>query len=198
MQSSVLNSNDQFSKHEFDLLASSKSRFVSVKLAEISDATRLYEFIGDYLNLQENVISLIEDLILRNKKGVFLFEKNGVVLGFYALQMLNEHGLEALLSGNFDGSYPVEKFLTQDGQSSSALYVWSYIAPGLAANGVRYVSRFLQRAEYRNVNFYARPVTAEGLQVTLDFGFVPVESSTDGLYCYTRLINRSLSHQQAA
>ncbi len=188
----------QVSKHEFDLLASSKNRFISVKIAKITDAAQLYQFIDDYLCFSGNNLQLIEDLILRNQGSVFLFERHGELVGFYALQMLNEPGLEALLHGEFDGAHPLECYLAGDDQPISGLYVWSYIAPGLAANGVRYVSYVLQQERFQGVNFYARPVTEEGVKVTLNFGFEPLEASDDGLYCYTRLVNRGVRFLAAA
>lgn len=188
----------QVSKHEFDLLASSKNRFISVKIAKNTDAPRLYHFIEDYLCFSGSKLQLIEDLILRNQGSVFLFERHGELVGFYALQMLNSLGLEALLQGNFDGAYPLECYLVSDDQPISGLYVWAYIAPGLAANGVRYVSYVLQQERFQGVNFYARPVTEEGVKVTLNLGFERLEASDDGLYCYTRLVNRGFRFLEAA
>lgn len=198
MKSNDFLSEYQLSKHEFDLLASSKNRFVSVKIAENMDALRLYQFIEDYLCFSGTKLQLIEDLILRNQGSVFLFERHGELVGFYALQMLNSLGLEALLQGEFDGSHPLICYLASDDQSISGLYVWAYIAPGVAANGVRYVSYVLQQEKFQGVNFYARPVTEEGGRVSLNLGFEPLEASDHGLYCYTRLVNRGFRFLEAA
>ena len=198
MKSHDLLSIYQVSRHEFDLLASSKSRFVSVKTAAKQDALQLYQFIDDYLCCSGNKLQIIEDLISRNGQSVFLFEKQEQVVGFYALQMLNDFGLKALLLGEFDGARPDKLYLANGHQQISGLYVWAYIAPGLAANGVRHVSYILQQEKFRHINLYARPVTDEGVRVTLDFGFEPIEASSDGLYCYTRLVNRDRRFRQAA
>lgn len=198
MKSNDFLSEYQLSKHEFDLLASSKNRFVSVKIAENMDALRLYQFIEDYLCFSGTKLQFIEDLILRNQGSFFLFERHGELVGFYALQMLNSLGLEALLQGEFDGSHPLKCYLVSNDQPISGLYVWAYIAPGVAANGVRYVSYVLQQEKFQGVNFYARPVTEEGVRVSLNLGFEPLEASDHGLYCYTRLVNRGFRFLEAA
>ena len=194
MQFNSLRENNSLPKHEFDLLSLSNRRFIKVNLAQDrNDALRLFDYLDDYLCLEENRIGLIQELISLNKKGVFLFEKDQEVVGFYAMQMLNSFGLEALLDGEYDGSLPTDCYLADYDDEPAGIYVWGYIAPGFAANGVRYVSQFLQQPQFREANIYARPVTKEGLKITRDFGFEKIDGFRDGLYRYTRLINRSYS-----
>lgn len=190
MQFNVSHENKSLPKHEFDLLATSQRCFINVALAEETDAFRLFEFLDDYLCLADNQVGLIQELIGLNKKGVFLFEKDQQISGFYAMQMLNPIGLDALLYGEFDGSLPLYDYVADYEDEPAGIYVWGYIAPGLAANGVRNVSHFLQEPQFQKANIYARPVTNEGQKITLDFGFEKINSYHDNLYCYTRLVNR--------
>lgn len=191
MQIETLDNYKNFPKHEFDLLSFCNTRFVEVNLAEgVRDALRLFEFLDDYFCLEEDKIFLIKDVILLNKKGVFLFERDEQTEGFYAMQMLNSFGLKALLDGDYDGSCPRDCYLADDDDEPAGIYVWGFIAPGFVADGIRYVSQFLQEPQFKKANIYARPVTKEGHKITLDFGFEKINSLEGDLYCYTRLVNR--------
>lgn len=190
MNSSELNSGGKYAKHEFDLLASSVPRFVNVRIAHLKDAEHLAGFVQDHFESEEDDLELISQFISNNVDGVFLFEKSGSIVGFFAMQMLNSLGLKALLLGDYDGAKPILKYLTKGEVAPAGLYIWSCVAPGLAANGVKFVSHFLQKNNCKNINFYCRPVTDEGFELIQNFGFEPVEKNKIGMFSYTRLNNR--------
>ena len=188
----------EFAKHEFDLLLPMEREFVEVNRALVHEARIVQELSDVSIPGEAASISRVEDVICSNADNIFVFRKNDEIVGLYAMLMLRSVGLERLLLGEFDGVNPDLISLSRTGETPAAIYVWSYVAPGLAADGVRYVSQFLQQPKYRNINFFARPVTKEGVRITLNFGYEPIETVGGGLYRYVRLVNREPKLQRAA
>ena len=188
----------EFAKHEFDLLLPAKRNTLEVNAASADDI-RIVKELSD-VNIQGSCasIEIVRKVVSRNTDNVFVFRKNNEIVGLYAMLMLRPIGLERLLLGEFDGVNPDLMCLSRTGETPAAIYVWSYVAPGLAADGVRYVSQFLQQPKYQDVNFFARPVTKEGVRITLNFGYEPIETAGGGLYRYVRLVNREPKLQRAA
>jgi len=188
----------EIAKHEFDLLLPLKSSRIEVNPATADDAKKACELSRDNIPNSVENISLIKNVISRNADNIFIFRKNQMIIGVYAMLMLTPLGLERLLLGEFDSKNPDMMCLTITGETPAAIYVWSYVAPGLAADGIRHVSKFLQQPNYRNINFFARPVTKAGLRITQNLGYEPLKNATEGLYRYVRLVNREPELQHAA
>ena len=187
-----LNEKHSFAKHEFDLLSVPSQCQLKVRRAEISDAEDASKMVEQYLISATVDVPLIKKIIDHNNDGFFLFEKNNEIVGLYVMLMLNGLGLEKLLLGKFNGTKPPLEQLAKTPLSTAGIYVWAYVAPGLAANGIRYVSSFMKGNDYKHVNFFARPVTVLGFQIAKNLGFQPLHGDAVGLYQYTRIINRNL------
>ncbi len=185
-------------KHEFDLLSPLKNGELEVSQAVSNDAKQLSQFCKNAIPNSVSCPLLIKRVISHNAENVFVFKNNDQIAGVYAMLMLRALGLEQLLLGKFNGKNPNFMYLAKNGEIPAAIYVWSYVAPGAAANGIRYVSQLLQQPKYRNVNFFARPVTKAGIRITKNLGYEPLESIADGLYRYVRLVNREPKLQHAA
>ena len=187
-----INTKHGFAKHEFDLLSVPTKGNLKVRKAEVSDAEEASDLVASHLKSATVSVTYIQQVIAHNNDGFFIFEKEGKIVGLYVMLMLNGLGLEKLLLGEMDTSKPPLVTLAKTPLSTSAIYVWAYVAPGMAANGIRYVSSFLNGQDYKHVNFFARPVTPLGHQMALNLGFQPIEGNAEGLFRYTRLINRNL------
>jgi hypothetical protein len=185
-------------KHDFDLLRPSKSINPVVRKATAADVLEACAFCAGKIPGSSPDASLINNIIMHNTDNIFVFLKNNAIIGIYAMLMLNPLGLERLLLGEFNTKNPDFICLTKTKETPAAIYVWSYIAPGKAANGIRNVSQFLQQKKYRNINFFARPVTTAGFQITQNLGYEPLENTSNGLFRYVRLINREPNMQRVA
>jgi hypothetical protein len=188
-----INTKHGYAKHEFDMLSVPAKGNLKVRKAEMSDTEEASILVASHLKSATVPVSYIQEVIDHNNDGFFLFEKNERIVGLYVMLMLNGLGLEKLLLGELNISEPPLETLAKSPLSTSAIYVWAYVAPGMAANGIRYVSSFLNGPDYKHANFFARPVTPLGLQISENLGFQPIEGNAEGLYRYTRLINRNLN-----
>lgn len=198
MKSSGSYASTQVAKHEFDLLHPPKKSRIEVRQATVNDVKLAYEFSKDKIPNSTTDISLVKKIISHNSNNIFLFLHNDSLVGLYAMLMLSPVGLERLLLGELDSKKPDLICLSKTEEVPAAIYVWSYIAPGLAADGIRHVCQFLLQPKYRNINFFARPVTEAGMKITLNLGYQPVLNGNGGLYRYVRLANRELNLQHAA
>lgn len=187
-----LTTKHEFAKHEFDLLSVPRRSHFSVRHAELMDAKDAAEMVQSHLKSATVQVPHIQKIIAHNNDGFFIFEKSEKLVGLYVMLMLNGLGLENLLLGEFNGTKPRLEHLAKTPLSTAAIYVWAFVAPGIAANGIRYVSSFLNGDEYKHVNFFARPVTELGLKITRNLGFQPLGGNVEGLYRYTRIVNRNL------
>lgn len=126
-----------------------------------------------------------------NLWSVFVASHNHVV-GLYALVMLNQVGLSALLRGEFSATDPDDNHLARVGEKIAAIYQWALYAPGVAAACVPLVAKRLQAPEYRHADLFGVGVTKQGRRLMEAVGFSPIDSSVrPPLYCYRRIANRT-------
>ena len=110
------------------------------------------------------------------------------LVGVFAMLLLNERGLDALLAGRFDASRPDTDLLTRPGEPVAAIYFWAIATPGFAVDAFRVVSRWLQSPPYASADIYTRGSTAAGTRFAIKIGFKPFADI--GLYRFQRQRNR--------
>ncbi len=120
------------------------------------------------------------------------------MVGVWAMLMLNHIGLERILLGEFNGLNPSLKCLSPRLSTPMGIYIWAVVAPGIAAEGIKHASAFLQSPIYRNTNIFSRPNTEAGVRINKGLGFQPIDCGTKGLYRYTRVANRGTAYKTAA
>lgn len=175
---------------EFDLLTTPKRQKITIRRANHLDLSPVGAFARSTLPEGLAANESVGRVIAHNRNSIMLFERAGEVAGFWAMLMLTPQGLERLLLGELDTLEPDLSSLTRTLEPPAAIYSWAVVAPGLAAEGVFHVSRFLRRPMYRHANMYARPNTEEGVRFNLRLGSRPVPAAETGLYRYVRLANR--------
>ena len=190
--------NIQYSRHEFDLLEPPKTARIQLRLATIDDIESAREFAQRELPGNIAAGEILEKAIQHNPDNLLAFCRNGEVVGIWAMLMLGPVALEQLLLGEFNPVDPDFQFLAAGGETPVAIYKWAVVAPGLAAEGIRHVSRFLRQPLYARTNFFSRPNTDVGVKLNYSLGFRPIEAQTPGLFRYTRLVNRTSQMSQAA
>ena len=185
-------------KHEFDLLLPLKMCGLEVVRARDEDLTEVCRLSNSNIPNVSVDTWLVGRVVSHNADNVFVFKKNDVIVGVYAMLLLNPLGLERLLLGEFDGTNPDLMCLAKTGESPAAKYLWGIVGPGVAIDGIRHISEFLQQPKYYNINLFARPVTDAGVRLMSNLGYEPIETAGGGLYRYVRLVNREPKLQHAA
>jgi predicted GNAT family N-acyltransferase len=91
--------------------------------------------------------------------------------GYVAFLMLNDEGVEQLLTGRLDGRNPPLDLLTRQHEKPAAVYIWGIYAPGTIAGGVPLAFEKAWTPLYRKAPLLARAVTAEGQRLLDTLGF---------------------------
>jgi predicted GNAT family N-acyltransferase len=91
--------------------------------------------------------------------------------GYVAFLMLNEEGVERLMTGRLDGQNPPLELLTRQHETPAAVYIWGIYAPGAIAGGVPLAFEKAWTPLYRKAPLLARAVTAEGRRLLDTLGF---------------------------
>jgi len=198
MRNGKLMENIQYSRHEFDLLEPPKVARIQLCHATVDELAPAREFAQKMLPGDIAAGPVLENAIEHNPDNLLLFCRNGEVVGIWAALMLAPMGVEQLLLGDFNAMDPDFQFLTPGGEVPAAIYKWAVVAPGLAAEGIRHVSRFMRQPRYVHANFFSRPNTEAGVKLNYSVGLRPIESQTPGLFRYIRLANRKPQLSQAA
>ena len=188
----------EFAKYDFDLLLPLNRCDLKVRRATEEDLADVCQLGNNNIPNSSLDSYLVWDIICRNADSIFVFEKNGIIIGGYAMLMLTPIGLERLLLGEFDGANPDFMCLAKTGESPAAQYLWGIVGPGVAIDGIRHISQFLQQPKYQNINLFVRPVTDAGVRLMSSLGYEPIETAGGGLYRYIRLVNRDPKLQRAA
>jgi hypothetical protein len=175
---------------EFDLLSSPRNPRISIRSATVDDIEAIYRIIYHNVSFAVAPPPVMRFAMAINRNNIVTFLRHGEVVGVYAMLMLSTPGLEALLTGEFNGRDPHVAHLATRLEQPAAIYQWLVVAPGLAAEGVLHVSRLLRHPYYRNANLYARLLSADGARITSALGFKPVGGRDLGLTRYVRLVNR--------
>jgi len=195
----IIKKNDSSSpKREFDSLEPSIKSRIQVRNANPTNLVEACRIGNDEIPGGVASIPLVESVIKNNPDNAFVFFRNDRIVGFYAMLLLTPIGLERLLLGEFNGSCPDPICLSTPNEAPAAIYKWAVVAPGLAADGIKHVSRILRQPKFRNINFFSRPNTEAGVRINLNLGFKPIECGTPSLYRYIRVANRVPNMQQAA
>ncbi|HWL03719.1 MAG TPA: GNAT family N-acetyltransferase [Xanthobacteraceae bacterium] len=91
--------------------------------------------------------------------------------GFLAFLMLNETGMERLISGTLDTRNPGLDVICRQNEKPAGIYVWCLHARGLAAAGIPLVLEKVSSPLYQDADLYARGVTDDGVRMLETLGF---------------------------
>ncbi|MGI9416076.1 MAG: hypothetical protein ACR2PM_20565 [Hyphomicrobiales bacterium] len=132
----------------------------------------------------------VERVWSHNRDGVLVFVREEEVVGVYAMLLLNATGVQRLMNGDLDTYSPDLDCISPPAQTPAAIYNWAVVAPGLAAEGLRYVSEYLRQPEYRKANLYARGTTPAACRLMEHLGYKLLGGAHPDLYRYERVANR--------
>lgn len=183
---------------EFDGLRVPKKPRLSLRRGAALDYSALASLLGDQLEGPTADQATVGRVIATNPNSLMLMSSKDGLKGFWAMLMLTPTGLEALLTGEFNGLCPDQLHLAGPTERPAAIYVWMLVCPGLGAEGICHVSEFLRQPLYRFANLYSRPTTKAGLVINLRRGFRPIGNPELGLLRYVRWANQQRAQRLAA
>ncbi len=125
----------------------------------------------------------VERVWRHNPESIWAFRRGERIVGAYAMLFLNAAGHRRLRAGAFDGANPTLAQLAGPGEPVAAIYKWAVVAPGLAAAGIRIVSRHLSAPPYAAADLYARATTESATRLMLNLGFRPIVETDPKLLC---------------
>jgi hypothetical protein len=132
----------------------------------------------------------VSRVVSRNPDALWVFIRHGTLVGFMAMMMFNEEGLQALLGNRVNVQDPAPEHLAAAGDPPAAIYFWAMASPAIAADGIAKVIMRLQAPPYQRADLYTYPATADGLRFARAFGFEPIPGHPRNLLRYIRKINR--------
>ncbi len=179
-----------YSRHEFDMLEPPRRCRIDLARATDSDLEVISELAAAQIPGELASSDVVRQVTAHNPNNLLLFKQGRGVMGGWSMLMLNGPGMEALFLGEIDLANPDDQYLVGPTEVPNAIYVWAVVAPKLAAEGIRHVSKFLRSPIYRKANLYSRPNTPVGVQLNLRLGFKPIGDKAPGFYRYVRLANR--------
>lgn len=182
--------NGAFGRHEFDLLQIPKHCRIDLTRASSDDLDEITKLAAQEIPGDLAGSDVVRRVTVHNPNNLLVFKRGTGVVGGWSMLMLSPVGLEDLFLGNLDTGSPNPRQLTSSTQAPAAIYVWAVVAPGLAAEGIRHVAKFLRQPLYAAANLYSRPNTELGIALNVSLGFRPVTAVGGGLYRYVRLANR--------
>jgi hypothetical protein len=177
-------------RREFDHLGRLSPTRISVEPIEIKEIPELLAFAANKIPVLSSAVDAVARVATRNRESVWVFRRNGAPVGIYAMLHLSKDGLEALLLGELNTSFPDPGAMVATGEAPMAIYKWAVVAPGMASAGICAVSALLQTARYQTANLFARPTTMGGERIMTNLGFSKVRSGLADLHRYVRLANR--------
>lgn len=118
-------------------------------------------------------------------------QRDGKLIGLYAMAMLTPTGHRALTNGEFDAPDPKLTHVAATGDPLSAIYKWGVYAPGPAVAAVPMIADLLAGPDYRHLDLYGNGSTEAGRRIMQSLGFRPVsDPKTPLLHRYERVANR--------
>jgi hypothetical protein len=185
-------------RREFDLLVPNRHVRMGVRPATHDELPSIFTFAKGEIPRLAAGICQVERVLEHNQENILVFERDGVVVGIYAMLLLSGEGLSQLLLGTLDRGNPDLASLVPAGAAPSAIYNWAVVAPRLAAEGFRHASVYLRRPRFRNANIYARGTTQRACRIMEHTGYELVGDGFAELYRYVRLPNRRTERLHAA
>ena len=188
---------DVYARHEFDLVQAPERVRVQARQANSSDIPMVLRAAEAAIGAPLADETVVRDLVRAHPDTVWVFWRNGLIVGGVALLMLNATGIARLIANRIDLKRPPVDLLAPPGHPPAAIYVWALLGRLTHAEGVSRVIVRLQQPPYRQSDMFALPATADGLRFLHRLGFRLVPNDQRSLYRYVRLANRTQSAERA-
>ncbi len=115
--------------------------------------------------------SVIEAVQAHDDQSVWVFERDGRLLGGFAFLFLSEEGVDRMRSGALDMRRPGPADLAAPGAIPAGVYLWALMARGRAAAGLPPLLAMLQGPRFAGADLWAVPFTEDGRRFVINLGF---------------------------
>ena len=180
---------------EFDHVRAPRRPRLHVRRAEAGDIPELLRSAEAEIGAALASERAVTAIAAAHPDALWVFLRDGRIVGGFAMLMLDEAGLAALLADRIDLRQPSTALLARPGEAPAAIYVWAVLGRALAAEGIATVIERLQAPPYGSADIFALPASAHGLRLMRSLGFRPMPGHGRGLHVYVRLANRSHSRE---
>lgn len=175
---------------DFDTTRFVDSMDVLARPARASEVPELFALVSHGIDAAIADQSVVSSLAARDPEALWAFEREGRLVGAFALLKLNALGVARLVAGRMDMRDPAPETLAEPDEAPAGVYFWALLARGRARLGVSRVLNWLQEPRFARADLWATPVTADGQRFVDNLGFLPVAGSpVAGLCRYTRHLN---------
>jgi hypothetical protein len=196
MQKMFRESRDLAVRHELDRLSPSSA--ISVGLATRGHLPELVAIARREIPGVNATEPGLAHFLQQDPESMFVFQRDGKLLGAIAFLYLNCRGHDALLLGEIDLKNPSREFLARFDEEASAIYVWALAAFGRAVVGLGNVAEYLRRPRFIDADYFAQPATKAGRDLLKAIGFEPASSFQPELWSYVRPWHRLPTNIQAS
>jgi hypothetical protein len=196
MQKMFRESRDLAVRHELDRLSPSSA--IRVGLATRGHLPELVAIARREIPGVNATELGLAHFLQQDPESIFVFQRDGKLLGAIAFLYLNCRGHDALLLGEIDLKNPSRDFLARSDEEPSAIYVWALAAFGRAVVGLGNVAEYLRGPRFFGADYFAQPATTAGRDLLVAIGFEPISSFQPELWSYVRPWHRLPPNIQAS
>lgn len=176
---------------EFDLVTVPGRQRLEANRAGADDISVLLESAKVAMGVTLARKDVVARIACDNPDCIWVFRRHGRLAGGFAMLMLNNDGLSALLADRLDFAAPAAALLAPYGTRPAAIYVWAVLGASVAAEGIARVIARVQQYPYELADIFATAATDDGLRFMRGLGFRPVAGHPRALHRYVRLVNRA-------
>lgn len=178
-------SSDLVARHALSGL--SPTNAVDVRLATRQHLDRLADIANREIPGVNVTAHGLARFLHNDPETIFVFQRQGRVLGGAAFLYLNERGHDALILDDIDLTDPAMEFLAQAGAPVSAIYTWALAGHGRAVIGLGNVAAHHRRARFAGADYFAAPATPAGRDLLKALSFQRTPSFQPELWTYPRM-----------
>jgi predicted GNAT family N-acyltransferase len=126
---------------------------------------------------------IIQSLIAHNPEVMRVTrspESAGIAEGLFAYLPLNDAGVQALITGGFDGRRPEIAWICSPGEVPEAIYLWLVFMPGSLAKSLGVIARGFDELVPQGCPVFSKAVTPHAERLNASMGFVRAEDFYPG------------------
>jgi predicted GNAT family N-acyltransferase len=153
----------------------SRASAVDFEIGSWSEAAPILEKARQSLTLADEAV--IQRLLAKNDKLLRIVRCRRVTgrTGLFAYLPLNDRGLAALLTSEFDGKSPDPSWICASGDRPQAVYIWLAYMPGMLASALSEIAKEFQLVSEQACTVFSRAANPGSRRVHNTMGFLPAK-----------------------
>lgn len=128
----------------------------------------------------------IAAVLSRDSRTIWAFERDGLLVGGFAMLFLSRSGVAALHAATFNFQAPSHHLLVSKDETPAGIYWWALWGRGVMRGAFGRIAALLRQPELLHADLWAVPFTESGLHFMTNLGFSPFSCAQPGLLRYSR------------